>query len=148
VTSEQTISLRPATPDDYDFSWSLYVTTIRGMTEELLGWHQDRQSASFAAGWRVEEVRIILADSSAVGWLQTALVDDAVFLKQLYIDPSFHRMGFGTRVIRSIIGEARRNRMPVALAVMKNNPARYLYFRLGFRTQYADQYKFYMQRDP
>ena len=148
MTSQQAISFRSATRQDYDFAWRLYSTTIRDITEALIGWNEIKQSASFADQWRPEEVRVIVADGIDIGWLQTALVSDTVFLKQLYIDPSCQRMGIGTWVMGIVIAEASKKHMPVALAVMKNNPAQRLYNRLGFLITHTDRYKFYMQRNP
>jgi ribosomal protein S18 acetylase RimI-like enzyme len=146
MTSEQTIAFRSAAPQDYDFAWRLYAATIREITESLIGWDESKQSASFANQWRLDEVRIIVADGEDIGWLQTALIRDTVFLKQLYIDPSRQGMGIGTRVLGIIIEKASKKYMPVALAVMKNNPAQRLYSRLGFEIIHADQHKFYMER--
>src|SRR5579862_1648791 len=84
MTSHQAISFRSATRQDYDFAWRLYSTTIRDITEALIGWDEIKQSASFADQWRPEEVRVIVADGIDIGWLQTAPVSDTVFLKQLY----------------------------------------------------------------
>jgi ribosomal protein S18 acetylase RimI-like enzyme len=146
MNSQQTITLRPAVAQDYDFTWRLYVATIREMTESLMGWDENKQSTTFAGQWLCDEVRIIQADGRDIGWLQVGVIGESVFLKQLYIDPSHQRMGVGSRVMTILIVEATQKHLPLALAVMKNNPAQRLYARLGFRIVDSDQYKFYMQR--
>jgi ribosomal protein S18 acetylase RimI-like enzyme len=148
MTSQQAISFRCATRQDYDFAWRLYSRTIREITEALIGWNEIKQSASFADQWRPEEVRVIVTAGTDIGWLQTALVSDTMFIKQMYIDPAYQRMGIGTRVMGIVIAEASKEQLPVALAVMKNNPAQRLYSRLGFLITHTDRYKFYMQRNP
>ena len=47
-----------------------------------------------------------------------------------------------------IIEEASRRRLPIRLAVVKFNPSRRLYERLGFRVTHEDDRKVYMTRDP
>ena len=58
------------------------------------------------------------------------------------------RKGIGSRVIQALLRLARKKSKPVTLAVMKINPARALYERLGFRITHEDEYKVYMRADP
>ena len=58
------------------------------------------------------------------------------------------RKGIGTGVIEALLQQGRQKSKPVTLAVMKINPARALYERLGFRITHQDEYKLYMQADP
>ena len=83
-----------------------------------------------------------------IGWLQTTSTDDALFLAQLFIDTRFQRQGIGSRLMRILIEEAAHEHKAVALGVVKTNPARRLYERLGFSVTHEDQYKFYMRRHP
>jgi ribosomal protein S18 acetylase RimI-like enzyme len=48
--------------------------------------------------------------------------------------PSLHGQGFGTQLIQSVITEARHAGASLKLDVLKTNPARRLYERLGFTT--------------
>jgi hypothetical protein len=50
--------------------------------------------------------------------------------------------------MRILIEEAARENKAVTLGVVKTNPARRLYERLGFSVTHEDQYKFYMRRHP
>jgi ribosomal protein S18 acetylase RimI-like enzyme len=50
--------------------------------------------------------------------------------------------------VQAIIEEARRAHKAITLGVVKINPARRLYERLGFRITHEDQHKFYMRREP
>jgi len=60
----------------------------------------------------------------------------------------FQRQGIGSRVIRAVIDEATRERKAVTLSVVKINPARRLYERLGFSVTHEDLHKVYMRREP
>jgi GNAT superfamily N-acetyltransferase len=117
-----------------------------GWIIEALGLDLTRQHQGFAHDWQVTEVRILMIAGEDVGWMQAAPVEDTVFLKQLYLAARFHRRGIGSRVIQALIEEA--GTKPVTLAVVKINPARRLYERLGFHITHEDQYKFYMRREP
>lgn len=107
-----------------------------------------RQRESFARQWQPAEVRVITAANEDIGWLQTAPADDAVFLGQLYLDGRFQRQGIGSRVIAMLVEEAIPAKKAITLAVVKINPARRLYERLGFHITHEDQHKIYMRREP
>ena len=53
-------------------------------------------------------------------------------LEMIIINPQFQRMGIGTDFIGSLLRRPRKGRRPVRLRVMKVNPARALYQRVGF----------------
>ena len=142
------IALRPAQAADLAFCRRITHDTMRWIVERLWGWDEAQQVKKFAQKWNVDEVRIITVATEDAGWLQTAPVEDAVFLKQIYLDRPFQRQGIGTRVMQIVIDEAQRDGKAVTLGVVKINPARHLYERLGFRTSHEDEYKFYMRREP
>jgi GNAT superfamily N-acetyltransferase len=145
------IALRPARAADLAFCRRIDHETMRWIIDELFGWEEARQVDNFARKWRVEEARIITVAAGDAwqdaGWLQTAPCDDAILLKEIYLDPPFQRQGIGTRVMQIVIDEAQRQSKAVTLGVVKINPARRLYERLGFHTTHDDEYKFYMRRD-
>jgi ribosomal protein S18 acetylase RimI-like enzyme len=53
--------------------------------------------------------------------------------------------GIGTAVMHRLMEEAARAGRAVTLGVVKTNPARRLYERLGFAVTHADERKFYMR---
>jgi GNAT superfamily N-acetyltransferase len=141
------IILRPAQPRDFAFCERVYFDEMGWIIEALkldLARHRD----GFTRQWQCAEVRIISTEIGHVGWLQTAPADEAIFLAQLYLEGRFQRQGIGSRVMRLLIEEAASTEKAVALAVVKINPARRLYERLGFRVTHEDQHKLYMRRDP
>jgi predicted acetyltransferase/GNAT superfamily N-acetyltransferase len=141
------VALRPARRDDFAFCRRVCHGTMRWIIEQLFGWDDTKQAEKFASQWRLDETRIITYAGDDVGWLQTKPGEDAVFLGSIYLDTPFHGRGIGTLVIQAVIDEARRYGKSVTLDVVKINPARRLYERLGFRTTSEDEYKFYMRRE-
>jgi len=57
---------------------------------------------------------------------------DALVLANIHILPEYQEHGLGTDVIKTLLEQARHEKVPVTLRVLKVNPARYLYERLGF----------------
>jgi GNAT superfamily N-acetyltransferase len=141
------LAFRAATPQDFAFCQRLYFAEGRWLIEKL-GLDEARQTESFAQEWAVAEVRIIVAAGHDAGWLQLATKGEALFLKQLYLDRSFHNQGIGTWVVKSIIAEAASAGQAVILGVAKINPARRLYERLGFHITYEARHKLYMRFEP
>jgi GNAT superfamily N-acetyltransferase len=141
------IALRAATTEDFEYCKRLYFAGMKRIIEEL---HLDMnaQSASLQESWIPKQVRIITVDSSDVGWLQSRMQDDGLFVVQLFVEGPFQGRGIGTEVMNRLIGEAAHLNQPVRLAVVKSNPAARLYERLGFHTTHQDIRKFYMKRDP
>jgi ribosomal protein S18 acetylase RimI-like enzyme len=101
----------------------------------------------FRQRWDEAQVRIVTLDGTDIGWLQSLVKDDALFLGQLFVDGALRRQGIGTQLVRGLIEEAAQAGRAVTLGVVKTNPALRLYERLGYRTTHEDKRKFYMRRD-
>jgi ribosomal protein S18 acetylase RimI-like enzyme len=143
----QEFTLRPAQPADFAFCGRTYFAGMGSITETLK-LDMSRQHESFCQRWQLPEVRIITIGGNDVGWLQTTAANDAIFLAQLCLDRRFQRQGIGSRVMRAVIDAAAQEGKAVTLGVVKMNPARRLYERLGFRVTHEDHSKFYMRREP
>jgi ribosomal protein S18 acetylase RimI-like enzyme len=141
------ISFRPAVPEDFDYCARLYFAEMETIIRELK-LDRQAQAASFRRQWNAAEARIILLDGAIIGWLQSAAGDGALFLAQLFVDSAFQRRGIGTTVMHRLIGEANQAGQAVALEVVKINPAKRLYDRLGFQTIGEDDRKYHMRREP
>jgi GNAT superfamily N-acetyltransferase len=143
----QKLTLRAAQRADFAFCQRTYFDSMASIIETLK-LDMSRQRESFRQQWQLPEVRIIAIAGNDVGWLQSAPANDAIFLAQLYLDGRLQRQGIGSRVMRAVIDEAACEGKAVTLGVVKINPARRLYERLGFSVTHEDQYKFYMRREP
>jgi ribosomal protein S18 acetylase RimI-like enzyme len=71
---------------------------------------------------------------------------DGIHLRQIHIVDGFRNCGIGTNLIQSLLDRAQAMGRPVALNVMRGNPAISLYRRLGFRIVGEDEEKFQMRR--
>ena len=139
-------ALRAARPADFDYCARLYFEGMDNIIKAL-NLNKDAQVADFRQRWDVGQVRIITLDGTDIGWLQSFVQDNALFVGQLFVDGALRRRGIGTEVVKGLIEEAARAGRAVTLGVVKTNPALRLYERLGFRTTHEDARKFYMRRD-
>ena len=127
-----TYTLRGATGNDYDFLYRLYCATMQEHVARIWGWDAEDQRARFQRTFAPQGQQIIVVDGEDVGVLRVEQRNEALFLANLQILPSYQGQGIGTAVITDILATARQRRVPVHLQVLKGNPARQLYDRLGF----------------
>ena len=142
------IRLRPAQADDYDFALGLYVETIKPYTIAYMAWDESVEAARFARLWMPGNTRIITRNGVAIGWLAAIERASDIFLQQLYIAPAYQRRGIGTQVMELLLVQWNTTGKPIVLGVLKNNPARRLYERLGFTVVGETETKFMMRREP
>ena len=141
------VTLRRAVDRDFEACRRTYFAEMDWVNERL-GLKRDEQESMFRKLWNPAQVCIIQADGTDVGWLQTVVSKSEHMLGQIFVDGPFQRRGIGTEVLRGIIAEASRRRLPVRLAVVKFNRSRRLYDRLGFRVTHEDERKVYLTREP
>jgi ribosomal protein S18 acetylase RimI-like enzyme len=139
-------ALRPACPDDFDYCSRLYFDGMENIIKGL-NLNMDAQVAGFRQRWEVTQVRIITLGGTDIGWLQSFVEGDTLFLGQLFVDSALRGHGIGTKVVKGLIEEAAKAGHALTLGVVKSNPALRLYERLGFRTTHEDERKFYIRHD-
>lgn len=141
------IALRPALVQDFEYCKRVYFHEMERIIQKL---HLDRASqlTSFKQYWAPTAVRIITLDDLDVGWLQSSIEDDGLFIAQLFVEGPFQGRGIGTEVMSRLIADALHANQAVVLAVVKINPALRLYERLGFHITDEDDRKYYLKRDP
>ena len=130
--TELAFTLRPARDADRSFLFDLYADTLRAHVEWAWGWDEEWQRRNMAAalplaGWRI----VVLAGHDA-GALHVAQDATAHHLHLLLLRPAFQRRGLGSQLIAGLLARARGEGKALTLKVIKTNPARRLYDRLGF----------------
>jgi ribosomal protein S18 acetylase RimI-like enzyme len=125
--------LRPATPGDRTSLWAIKRRCLRAYVEQTWGtWDEDVQRARFDASFEPAEIQVITTAGIDVGYLAARRGRPEIQLFNIMIVPEYQQRGLGTTVLRDLLAEAQARRVPVRLQVMKVNPARRLYERLGF----------------
>ncbi|MDH3582759.1 MAG: GNAT family N-acetyltransferase [Phycisphaerae bacterium] len=124
--------LRAATPDDYEFLYDLLVATMKEYVRQIWGWEETEQRERFRTRFAPEKFEIVVVEGQNVGAVSVERRPTELFLSEIQIQPAFQRRRLGTAIIQDLIHEAGRQALPVGLQVLKINPARGLYDRLGF----------------
>jgi ribosomal protein S18 acetylase RimI-like enzyme len=128
----QTLTFRPATEADIPFLLELRRQTMSehlraSGVEPSESERRERVLASF------ECAEIILLTGMPIGLLKVVRSPDEWELVQIQILPEKQGRGFGSTILEKLLADAVQARVAVSLSVLKANPARQLYERLGFR---------------
>ncbi len=126
------IGLRPATTGDLAFLFELHAATLKEYIDRTWGWDEDQQLARYRETFDPADTRIITLDGRDIGMLAVEERPEVVFLTLIEIEPAHQEQGIGTAIIQQLIADGIGRGKPVGLQVLKVNPAKSLYERLGF----------------
>jgi ribosomal protein S18 acetylase RimI-like enzyme len=153
-----TISLRPFRPDDQEFLYQLYASTrlheIAGFgwpaaqQEMFLRMQFKAQYRSYEAAYEHAEHQIVEQDGKPVGRIMVLWQKDFALLVDIALLAEHRGRAIGGELLRDLIQQCARKRVPLRLQALKNNPALRLYQRLGFATTGEDQMYIQMERQP
>jgi ribosomal protein S18 acetylase RimI-like enzyme len=142
------ISLRRASENDLDFLWWLHRATMRRYVEQTWSWDDESQERRFRHKFEPERIQIVLHRGSPIGALSIEDGCSRVFLSTIEIAPEYQRRGIGTYLIRRLGGKADAVNVPLELQVLKVNPAKRLYERLGLTVIGETDTHYLMRRSP
>jgi len=129
-----TFTLRPATPSDEAFLYSLHIVTMRESVSATWGWDGESQKQRFATSFAPERTSVILVSGVCAGMIEIDPGPSELFIRNLKILPQFQGAGLGTEILRRVISSAANDGLSVRLQVLRaNTRARQLYVRLGFK---------------
>ena len=134
-TPEQSIEeirFRPATASDVDFLYALHVATMKGYVDQTWGWDDAFQESVFRKNYVPAEIQVIIFAEKDIGMLSLEEREEDIFLRAIEIHPDYQGQGIGRAIIQKIIAAGALKMKPAFLHVLKVNPAKRLYERLGF----------------
>jgi GNAT superfamily N-acetyltransferase len=124
------ISQRDATWDDVEWLEPFYKSVMRPYYVELnLFW----DSTKFRDYFDPKLTQIIQVDGVDIGLIKTEERLDCIYLGDIQIQSEYRNKGIGTSLIESVIRLASIVNKPVRLRVLRGNPAKNLYLRVGFK---------------
>jgi GNAT superfamily N-acetyltransferase len=125
------LTLRPAAESDMPFLLELRRQTMNvhlaasGVTASDAD-HMDRVRSAFDCA------NVVLREGEPVGLLKVVREGRQWKLVQVQLKPSVQGKGMGALLLRSLIEQVRSEGASLSLSVLRANPARRLYERLGF----------------
>ena len=141
------IAYRPVTSDDRSWLWDLKRATMRGYVAAIYGWEEEVQRRMFEERFEPERLRIIRVEGRDVGMLEFEEGKTDFFLRRIELLPGAQNGGIGSAVIGGLIDAAAARKKGIRLQVLRSNPARRLYERLGFRVDAETPTHFKMRKE-
>lgn len=139
----ETISFRPETDDDIEFTARLFNTTRE---EELkpVPWPDEQKAVFLRQQFNAQRIHyrthydraeysIILENGEPIGRLYLNRLPDDIRIVDIALMPEHRGRGIGTLLLREILDSASAEGKSVSIHVEMYNPAMRLYERLGFR---------------
>jgi GNAT superfamily N-acetyltransferase len=123
------ISQRAAGLEDLEWLESFYESVMRPYVELTHEWDRTKFRESFDP----KVTNIIQVDGIDIGMMKVEAREDCIYLGDIQIECEYRGRGIGTKLIAEAIELAIIANKPIRLRVLKGNPARELYLRLGFR---------------
>jgi ribosomal protein S18 acetylase RimI-like enzyme len=128
------IELSQTTADDVDFLWDTFRISMKDYITQARGeWNEQREKSQFRHQLELSAAQVIRSNDLEVGFIMAPIKDDARWIHTMCIAPEHQRKGIGTEILRRVIGQTKEQKISLYLSVLKVNPARRLYERLGFR---------------
>lgn len=132
----------PACRSDESFLFQVYASTRKDEVSSW-GWDQGQQDAflkmqfmarqqSYALQYPNADHRIVVYNGQKIGQMITIRNEKEILLVDIALLAEFRSGGIGRSLLKLLQDEAGQSDKPILLQVMKSNPARYLYERLGF----------------
>jgi ribosomal protein S18 acetylase RimI-like enzyme len=125
---------RPARETDTDFARLVHHQAYREVSERQFGpWDEKEQDEYFNDDWTSAAFEIVLCDGVPCGYVWIEDRADDIHVHELVLLPEFQGQGLGSSLLRQVMEDATRRRVPVRLETFHANRALNLYRRLGFQ---------------
>lgn len=136
---------RPATEADIPFLLSLRRETMEGhLAASGASITDESHLARLMHHYDCSEV--LISDGNPVGLLKVRRLPYEWEIVQIQLSPHLQGRGIGRSLLESVLTDAAVAGADVKLSVLKANPAKQLYERLGFEVVGEDAHEYYMRR--
>lgn len=137
------LSLRPVADADAELNFRIYAST-RAAEMAVVPWSEADKDAFLRQQFNAQKTYydstftdatfdlLLLDETVVIGRLYVERRDDEIRLIDIALLPEYRGQGYGGQLLRELLDDAQRQRLPLRIHVEMNNPAMRLYERLGF----------------
>lgn len=129
-------NFRNCTLEDFDFLFNLKKQNFKWYVDKIWGWKDDDQKQRLKQDLdeHLGHKRIILMNNKMIGVYAVHITDDGdLFINEISILKEYQHQGIGSQILKQQLIENHNKGIRTILQVFKDNPARNLYERLGFK---------------
>ncbi|WP_395355576.1 GNAT family N-acetyltransferase [Vibrio sp. D3] len=141
------ISLRQALDSDIDFLLNLRDITM-GQYLKDCGMPITKDAYLSRILYEFKHAKIIEVDGSSAGLFKAKFNEESNEWYLVQIHQNYQNQKIASSLISMLIGKANVTNSAVGLSVVKTNPAKHLYSRLGFETVSENEFEYLMQQKP
>ncbi len=128
------IGLRWATAGDREYCFDLHKAALGPYVTQIWGWDEQVQRALHARVFAPGRWQIVTADGVDAGVLHVERRPTEIYLGRIEVHPDHQGHGIGSRLLRTLLEQARLEGLDLTLDVLAvNRRAHALYRRLGLR---------------
>ena len=140
------LKFRNCLDSDAEFILELKELTLKWYIEIIYGWDTEiqREKTIHELEKHKDDMRIVIVDNKEVGVTTFYEEDEKYIVGLIMIHPDCQGMGIGTKIINPYIEIARNERKDIFIKTYKENPAKRLYERLGFKQYKEDNTHVYL----
>ena len=143
------ISFRNCKYNDVEFILKLKELCFKWYIEIIYGWdiNIQREKTINELDDHINDMRIITLDNKDIGITTFYEENDIYVVGMIAIHPNYQNNGIATNIINNYIKTAQNEKKKIIIKTYKENPARKLYERLGFKIYNEDNTHVHMSID-
>ena len=129
-------NFKNCTLDDFDFLFELKKQNFKWYVDKIWGWNDEDQKQRLKQDLEehLAHKRIILIDNKLAGVYAVHTTENGdLFINEISILKEYQNKGIGRKIIEEQLKENHLKGIRTILQVFKDNPAKSLYERLGFK---------------
>ncbi len=146
MQQESKITLRAAVSSDELFVNNLTQSEMTNYVKQTWSSALEYKAYFQRNKFNLKTTEIIQLDGKDVGRLSVTRAADNIYIDNIHVLAQYQSHGIGTRVIKLLFEEAAQEAKEVRLSVLRANPAKSLYEKLGFKVQEESPTHFFMVR--
>ena len=132
--------------DDKDIGYLLWLRKeTMNLHLDKSGFNLDDESHLKRIMYEFENAKLIYLNDKKIGLLKILENQKSIEIIQIQIEPENQGKGIGERIIKTIIENNSIKKKPIFLSVLKQNNAKKLYEKIGFRIKTEDEHSFIME---
>jgi GNAT superfamily N-acetyltransferase len=140
------IKLVPGDETHREFSYQVKKAAEGEYITSMFGWDEVVQRDYHDKAWQQQKPDIITYEGKLIGTIATIEDKDCIEVGQFFILPEYQNKGIGTYLLKDILARADQSRRNVTLKFLRNNRAKSLYVRNGFRLVSTSEVAYQMER--
>lgn len=149
MVDELNMEFRKCKYSDADYILKLKELCIKWYIEIIYGWNTEvqREKTIHELQKHKDDMRILIKDGKDIGVTTFYEENNQYVVGLVMIHPEYKGEGLGSKIIKEYIDLAKKSNKKIKIKVYKENPAKRLYERLGFKIYNEDDTHLYLSID-